>query len=37
MGITELQSQLFQILDSRLGTFKTPFQARNYKKVILSL
>ena len=25
------------MLDSRLGTFKTPFQARNYKKVILSL
>ena len=37
MGILELQSQLFQILDSRLGTFKTPFQARNYKKVILAL
>ena len=25
MGISELQSQLFQLLDSRLGTFKTPF------------
>ena len=37
MGITELQGQLFQILDSRLGTFKTPFQARNYKKVILAI
>ena len=37
MGILELQSQLFQLLDSRLGTFKTPFQARNYKKVILAL
>lgn len=37
MGISELQGQLFQLLDSRLGTFKTPFQARNYKKVILAL
>jgi len=25
MGVSELQSQLFQILDSRLGTYKTPF------------
>lgn len=24
-------------MDTRLGTYKTPFQARNYKKVILSL
>lgn len=37
MGINELQRQLFNIFDSRLGTFKTPFQARNYKKVILSI
>lgn len=37
MGIGKLQSQLFDLLDSRLGTFKTPFQARNYKKVILSI
>jgi len=37
MGISELQRQLFDLLDSRLGTFKTPFQARNYKKVILSV
>jgi hypothetical protein len=24
-------------MDSRLGTFKSPFEARNYKKVILSI
>ena len=37
LGIVLLQTQLFQLLDSRLGTYKTPFQARTYKKVILSL
>lgn len=37
MGISELQSQLFQLLDSRLATYKTPYQARIYKMVIKSL
>lgn len=37
MGRSEIQSNLFQILDKRLGSYKTQFQARTYKKVIAAL
>lgn len=34
MGLQELKLKLFSILDARLGTYKTPFQARTYQKII---
>jgi len=37
LGRDEVKRRLFKILDASLGTFKTPFQARTYKKVIKSL
>ena len=33
----QLQSRIFNFLDAELGTRRTPFEAINYKKLILSL
>ena len=37
VGQEAVNNQLFQILDQRLGSHNTTFQARNYKKVIQSI
>lgn len=36
-GYSELKNNIFQILDKRLATFKTQFQARVYQKVITAI